>query len=113
GAADTRQAVDDSNPDDDSTYTALENNGDKFLLTFANLPAGVEVLACGTLTYAKKSSSGTAKFKQLLKIGSTEYLSSVEVAPSNGSYDYFVDLKQVSPDTSSAFTESEVNGMQV
>lgn len=113
GAADTRQAVDDSTPDDDSTYSALQNVGDKFLLTFANLPSGVEVVACGALTWAEKSAAGTGKFKLDEKISGTEYLSSNEAAPSNASYAYFVDLSDVSPASSAAFTESEVNAMQV
>jgi hypothetical protein len=112
GAADTRHAVDDTDPDDDSTFSALQAVNDKFLLTYPNLPSGVQVVASGTLTWAKKSAAGTGLFKPDLKIGGTEYLGT-EFAPSNGSYAYFIDLLTESPETSSDWTESEVNAMQV
>lgn len=112
GAADTRQAVDDSSPDDDATFSALQNVGDKFLLTYPNLPSGSVVLAAGSLTWAKKSAAGTALFKPDMKIGATEYLGT-EFAPSDGSYAYFKQLLETSPATSSAWTESEINGMEL
>lgn len=113
GDSDSRHCVDDASPDDDSTFTALQNVSDKVLLTFPNLPSAVTVVAAGTLTWAKKSAAGTAKFKRDLKISTTEYLSSNEASPSEGTYAYFLDLSDTSPATASAFTESEVNAMQV
>jgi hypothetical protein len=111
GAADSRQATDEADPDDDTTYTALQNVNDKVLLTYPNIPTTSEVIALFPTMYAKKSAAGTASFKPLLKISSTEYLGT-ELFPSDGSYAYLSDVMTVSPATSNPFTPSEINGMQ-
>ena len=112
GAADSRQAVDDSSPDDDTTRAALEGVGDKILLTYATIPTTSEVVALLHAPYAAKSDAGTAAFKGLLRIGGVNYLGA-EKFPSNGSYAYHPQVLMVSPATAAQFTAAEVNGLEM
>jgi len=112
GAADTRQAVDETPPDDDTTRSALQNVGDKVLLTYAPIPLSEQVLCVALVERAALSAPGTGKYKSLVKIGGTEYLGSVEKAPSAGSYAYLGEVQMVSPATGVEYTASEVNGAQ-
>lgn len=113
GAADSRQAVDDTTPDGDSSYTALQNVGDKVLLTYPSIPAGETIVAVGGFANARKSGAGTATFKYEFKIGGSNYMPGSDQAPSAASYAYFPEIFMQSPDTSSDWGNSEVNAMEM
>lgn len=113
GAADSRQATDEAPPDDDTSYSEISNIGDKILLTYATIPTTENVVACGLMPYIKKNAPGTATYKTNFRIGGVEYLPGSDKAPSAASYAYFQDLQMVSPATSSPFTSTEVNAMEI
>lgn len=112
GAASSREAVDDTAPDGDATKTALENVGDKFLLTYPPIPTDVEVVAVIPTIYAQKSDAGPGTFKVAFKIDGSDYLGA-EQSPSAGSYAHFPDPQMVSPDTGIAWTPAEVNALEM
>jgi hypothetical protein len=112
-AADTRQSVDESgDPNDGVDYAALENVGDKFLLTYPAIPSDAIVVALGMMNYDQLSAAGTGKYKPAYKVGGNDYLGD-EIAPSNGSWRYHPDtFLMQSPDTATDWDTAEVNASE-
>lgn len=62
------------------------------------------------VAYAAKSDAGAANFKHLLRISSTDYTTSSKVLSTT--YTIYLNLRETSPATATAWTESEVNGLE-
>jgi archaellin len=111
-AGNNYENVDDATPDDDSTYNDGDTNGDKdsFALDDLASPSGT-VHAVQHVTYGKKTDAGgTGKYKPLYRISAADYNGN-EITP-GGSYWFETDIEELSPATASAWTVSEINGME-
>jgi len=110
--ADTRQSVDEADPNDGVDYAALQNVGDKFLLTYPAIPTDSLVIGVAMRVSAALSAAGSGKYKPAYKVGATNALGT-EIAPSNGSYAYATDtFLMQSPDTAADWTPTEVNSSE-
>lgn len=109
GAATTREAVDETAPNEDTDYISEDTAGQTSLFTYDSIPSDAVITAVIPLPRAKKTDSGTAKIKSALRSGGTTYTDGVESAPSDGGYEYHPDIRMVNPDTGVAFTAADWN----
>ena len=105
--------VDETTPDSDTTYNEDATVNDVDLYTFAALPAlpGTATVIGVQIVGAVKSDDGAAKSLALIarpvstnRIGATQSISSA--------YLFYREISDVSPETSSAWTESEIDGAE-
>lgn len=105
------ECVDDMN-DDDTTYVSASASGNKDLYNVANLPiTPSSVHGVSVISTARKSETGTAANRNILKTngtianGSTNYLST--------SYNKYITTYEINPVTSTAWSVSDVNNLQI
>lgn len=107
------EMVDESYPDDATTYLALASSSDKDIHEYENLPAdagaikAVQVLGC-----VKKSDTGTCECKTFMRTGSATEVEGSVFFPSDTSYRYAREGYRNSPDTSTDWLKSEVDALQ-
>lgn len=107
------QAVDEANPDSDTTYVSAASVGDKVTFAMANLPAGVTTVhALAVWSNAKRDDAATRGYKTLLRASATDSNPNAEHSVGS-SYAYFFDAFADSPFTSSPWGTSEVDGLEV
>src|SRR5262249_6030062 len=97
--------------DGDTSYAEDSTVGHRFLLTTGSVPSSLSgILAAGVDLYARKTDAGARAMDATLKISGTHYDSSdISLGDS-----YAVQRKSwvTNPATSSAFTQSDVAGLQ-
>lgn len=97
--------------DGDTTTLTLATTGDEERFGHENLPGTVTaVKAICQRTIAKKTDTGTCKFKHRLRISSTNY-DSAQFAPSYNTYAEHFKGRTLNPATSTAFTPGEVDAL--
>ena len=105
--------VDDATPDDDTTYNATSTNGDIDTYTMTNTGyasgtvKGVEWVA----DVRRTDSSATARVAPVYRISSTNYVRT-DIVPTT-TYRLQPQVDRLSPATSSAWTVSELDGIEV
>ncbi len=106
------QLVDDTTVcDDDSTYVQSDVVSDKDSYSLSNLAVTPDtIVGVAINSIVKKDDAGSRTGRLFFRIGGTDYEGS-DFAPTT-SYLNQMHLAEVSPDTSTAWTESEVNGME-
>lgn len=113
GAASRWEAVDELNPDGDTSYISDAVVGQRNLFTHGSLPANyTAVKGAAIWTYARRDDETTRAFKNLLRnttpadnLGSVEHFAGDD-------YLYFFQPYEVNPFTTSAWTISEINDVQ-
>jgi hypothetical protein len=111
GAATTREAVDETVPNSDTDYAEETTAGELSLHTYQNIPATAAVIAVCALPFAKKTDAGGATIRSVTRISGNNY-EGADQAPSNGTYEYYPHIWQISPATGLAWTASEVNSAE-
>ena len=105
------QNVDDEEPNDDTDYNSEGTAGDKDLYTLTALPTSAgSVAGIREITRHRKDDAGAATIRQLIRTGSTDYEGSDVVVGDN--YTYAQAIRETNPNTSAAWTESEINGLE-
>ncbi len=106
------QNVDDIPPNGDTDYnsSATVNNKDSFAHQALSSLSGT-IRWVSHFTYARKDDAGTRKTAPLFRISSTDYVGTDDTLST--SYQYFRQVYETSPATSSAWTVSEVNAAEV
>lgn len=105
-------AVNDSNPDGDTTYVSASVVGDKITFTRGTLPAGTTTIkATGQWFRARRDDGVTRAFKGFLRSSGTDHTSTVEHFLGD-SYQWFFTPYEQSPFTSTAWTVSEINNLE-
>ncbi len=106
------QNVDDTTPNGDTDYNASStlNQIDTFVIS--DCPSGTtNVLGAMVWWNARRDDATTRGLSPVLRIGGTDYVGNNQNVGS--SYAYFNQAYSASPSTSSAFTSSEINGMEI
>jgi hypothetical protein len=96
--------------DGDSTYNYESTVGEKDTFVMADLPTPVTVLGVRQKVSARKDDVGARSIKPVLRIGGTDYEGTERVLLE--AYQTSHQFYPVSPATSVAWTESEVNGTE-
>jgi len=105
------QNVDDAAPNGDTDYNSDSTVGDRDSFVMGNLPGTVSsVLGVQYTLVARKDDAGTRQIAPFVRISSTDY-DGTTVSLST-SYDTYRELRETSPATSTAWTTSEVDGME-
>lgn len=106
------QNVDETAPNDDTDYNVDNVSGHKDTFANSNLTLGVStVVATQELTRARKDAAGALSIRQLVRVSSTDYDNGSDIALSTA-YTYYYKRREVSPATSVAWTETEINALE-
>ncbi len=101
--------VDDSTPDDDTTYNASTTIG--FIDTYNFAAVGYTGTVKGVgIRNDCKADSGVAGIRNVSRISSTNYFSSAIALTS--SYTICINIQELSPATAGAWTVSEIDGAE-
>lgn len=104
--------VDEHAPNDDIDYNSVSGTA-KDSFTMENLvPTGATIKSFQTVVAAKKTDSGAAVFKSLLRPVATDFDGSISNAPSNDIYRFYTQPYETNPATGLAITEAEFNAME-
>lgn len=107
------EAVNDTDPDDATTFISADVVGDKYTAVVDNLPAGITTVhAVAVWTRARRDDDATRAYKTLLRYAAGDQLSADDkyLGPS---YGYEIATFNVSPFSSIAWTTTEVDGLEV
>ena len=104
--------VDDPTQDGDTTYNSSSTGGhqDRYAAEDIAGTAGT-IRAVQPVTYAKKTDSGSASIKTVIKEGTTTTVGAGQNLLT--SYAYYDDIHETNPDTSNAWTQTEVDAAEV
>lgn len=104
--------ADEATPNGDTDYNIGDTEGEKDTYAMANLPTGTwDVLAVQTNIHARKNDAGTRFMRPVLRTNSTDYTgTSVVMAES---YDTHWQVFNTNPDTAAAWTEAEIDALEV
>jgi hypothetical protein len=111
GAGSNYQCVDESDPNDDTDYVSSANAGDVDTYSFSNVTpttgtvAGVQWLGC-----ARKDDAGVRTIAPAIRSGGTNYFGGNQNIGT--SYTYYLEVLETNPDTTGAWTISEVNAAE-
>lgn len=106
------QNVDDTTPDDDTTYNLATPSGlpKTDLFTRAALPAEATIIrAVKNIWRGRKEDAAVAEVRGLIKSGSSEGLGTTRALDTV--HTYYSDIYQLDPATSAAFSPSAVNAL--
>lgn len=107
------QNVDDTTPDDDSTYNYHAPQGlpgtDLFQMGDLTTISG-SVFAIQPIMYARKDDAGSADLYSVLRTGGTDYVGSGISLPD--SYIYHTDIVEENPNTATAWTVTDINNIE-
>jgi len=105
------QNVDDSTPDDDSTYNSSGTAGHRDLFATGDVPStSGSILAVVANGYARKDDAGTREIKLTTRIGSTNYDSATN--PITSGYAYYRHQWDTDPSTAAAWVRADLNGAE-
>lgn len=111
GGSSRADAVDDTTPDDDSTYNPFTGVGQRNTYTLSNLPGSVgTVYGVQQVTMLRKDDAADTSARQLVRSGSTDSEGS-DVVPST-SYTYALRVLNQDPNGSVAWTTSAVDALE-
>lgn len=105
------QNVDDASPNDDTDYNSEATAGDKDTFAMGNLPTTASaVYAIAESVRYRKDDAGSSTIRQLLRISSTDYEGG-DISVADG-YLYTRAIRETNPNTSAAWTQSDVDGLE-
>lgn len=110
GASTRHEAVDETTPDDDTTYNPHTAAGQRNTFTFTDLPTGVTVLGLQHVSRVRKDDAGPITVKQLLRSNTTD--SEGSELPLGTDYDYIARIVERNPDGNVAWTRTTVNALE-
>lgn len=104
--------VDEQTPNGDTDYNSATTEGDKDSYTFPSLPTGTwDILAVQTALNARRFDPGTKFLRPFIRISATDYVGTSHVL--SESYGAKLDLWETNPATASAWTQAEVDAIEV
>lgn len=104
-------AVNDTTPDDDTTYVSASTAGLEDLYDVTNLPGTATTVRGVMVQYRSRLDiSGASELRALLRSGSTTVQGGLDAQ--DVGYRYYSAIWEMNPDTSSAWTPSAVNAIK-
>lgn len=104
--------VDEQTPNGDTDYNAATTEGDKDSYTFANLPTGDwDIIALQVSLNARRFDPGTKYIRPFLRISATDYAGASQLLAE--SYLAKLQIWETNPATAAAFTEAEIDALEV
>jgi hypothetical protein len=102
--------VDETNPDDDTTYVSSDTVGHIDQFTFPTLTLTGSIAGVQTVITARKDDGGTREIAESCRSASTDYTGSTQVIAST--YLMYRQIRETDPATSAAWTTSNLNSAQ-
>lgn len=113
GSANNYSCVNESTPDGDTSYVNDSNVGDIDTYSTADIALSTSVVKSVALVhYARKDDSGNRILSPALRISGTNYFHTNQI-PLGTSYAYFFNNWGSDPSTTSAFTKSIINAIEI
>lgn len=104
--------VDESDPDDDTTYVYASTNV-KDTWNYPSMSvANATIYGVQVSTSALKADTGTAEFKNLARVTTTDNQGTTTHSPTDTAYVYYRDIWETNPDDSTVWTVADVNGSE-
>jgi len=104
--------VDETSPDEDTSYVESSTVGHEDLYTVDNLAVTPDtIFGVQTQAVVKKDDAGARTGKLLARVGGTTY-EGAAFSPSEGAYLNVMELWELNPDDSAAWEEADVNGAE-
>ena len=104
--------VDETAPDDDTSYVESSTVNHEDLYTFDNLAVTPDtIFGVQTQAVVKKDDAGARTGKLLARVGGTTY-EGAAFSPSEGAYLNVTEIWELNPDDSAAWEEADVNGAE-
>jgi len=101
-----------ANPLDATKYNSADTVGYSDSFALADLSAlGSTIKGVQSVIMAKKDDAGERTMKSKLRISSTDYYGTTQALAS--SYAFVQDIFETNPNTSTTWTESDINGMEI
>jgi hypothetical protein len=98
-------------PVSSAQYTGSPTTGQRDSYTMTDLPAGVtNILGMQLNTYMAKSDATAASGKPLLRTNSTNYYGTTRILGTT--YQAYTDVFEINPNTSTAWTATDINGLE-
>lgn len=110
GAATLWEAVDDTTPDGDSTFSSSASIGQKETFSFQNLPPSAVIKYVQDVWNIKKTDAGTRTLAPRIKSGATEQLGT-NLSPTT-SYSFFAQMNNLDPATGVTWTAAGFNNAE-
>ena len=103
--------VDEAVPDTDTTYITVDTDGDKEMFGYETLSinSGAPVLGIQMASVGARRTAAFAKLKHVFESGGTESSQNSHTLHGTANYMGVQQIQESNPDTSAAWTESEVN----
>lgn len=103
--------VDETTPDDDTTYNYESTAGDRDSYTYSNmLHNAASILAVALVPRVKKDDATARTVKRFVRISGTDYDGTAVGVPAG--YAYLQEVLQTNPATAAAWTPTEVNALE-
>jgi hypothetical protein len=117
GAATNWDAVDDADtPDEDTTYvaTSVTNEIDTYVFEDVSYNTGTDIIAVQVSHLARKEDPGDRALQSVTRLSATDSLQGTDLylTASTNNYSYVHSIFEENPDTSTAWTTSEVDGAE-
>lgn len=110
GAASHYEAVDEADPDDDTSYVEETTVDDRDTFTFANHPlSSASIAGIQVLMRARKNTAGDAKIARLYRRGSDDQGSDVALQTS---YAYHREIMETDPIAAAPWTPTNINAAE-
>lgn len=104
--------IDDATQDGDSTYVESAIPGDQDLYTTSDITgAPITFKAIQLVTYARKTDAGPGSISTVISEGTTITVNTPQVVVT--SFTFLNDIHEINPDTSAAWTQTEIDGMEI
>lgn len=110
--SDSFALLDEATPNGDTDYIESDVDNERTLLGMGDLPAGADsIFAVQLSSYARKGDAGAAEFRQGIRSDSSDGAGSDKVLAET--YAVYLDVIELDPDGSVAWTPSAVNAAEV
>jgi hypothetical protein len=105
------QTVDENTPNGDTDYVSETTVGEKDTYTMTNLPTNADaVYGVKEAVYARKDDAGAVTLRQVIRTGGTDYEGG-DIALLD-SYKFFQAIREQNPNTTAAWTQSDIDGIE-
>lgn len=110
GATNNFQAVDETDPNDDTDYNSTSTTGNKDTFGFTNLPTSGAVVCATTALYSRRDDAGPRQIRELCRSGGSDFSGVTQTIQST--YAFYAEARLVDPNTGSTWTQGNLESAE-